>query len=153
VRLDLDGLETCAGDCSTSPFGRCEHHEVEHRLGYPIDPCHPSDLAIACALRREAEFRDDDGVDYEQRILEGAQAGRINHDVALQLVAVENANRDREIESAAFEIMTALYGRSSVGIGSARRWRDDLSASEKEDRKYLEEARFNGGLTRADHAR
>src|SRR5436190_10570409 len=77
VRIDLHGLQTCGGGCGTLPFGRCEHHEVEHRLGWPVDARHPDDLAIAYALRREAEFRDDAGVDYGQRIREAAQDGRI----------------------------------------------------------------------------
>jgi hypothetical protein len=153
VRIDLDGLVTCGGGCGALPLGRCEHHEVEHRLGREVNPRRPDDLAIAFALRLEAEYRDDEGVDYEQQILEDVAAGGIDPDRALELIALENANRDREIESAAFELMTARYGSSPVGGAVKRRWRDDLDPREAEDRRRLEDARLNGGLSSEDRRR
>jgi hypothetical protein len=67
VRIDIAGLESCPGGCGALPLWRCEHHEVEHRLERDVDARHPDDHAIAIALRVIAEFRDDEGIDYEQR--------------------------------------------------------------------------------------
>jgi hypothetical protein len=153
IRIDLNGLDTCPGDCSASPFGRCEHHEVEHRLGYPVNPDHPSDLAIAYALRLEAEFRDDDGVDYDQRIREAPEVGPISAKAKQRLLELEARTRDRAIESAAFAIMTAEHGHSPIGSGPNRRWRGDLSPTEQDERRRLEEARHNSGFTAEDRKR
>jgi hypothetical protein len=153
VRIDLGGVVTCGGGCGDLPLGRCEHHEVEYRLRRPVDPRRPDDLAIACALRLEAEYRDDDGIDYEKQIREHAAAGRITADRKRRLITLENANRDREIESAAFELTTARDGRSPIGSAPPRRWRDDLDSDETKDRGRLEQARFNGGLSSEDRKR
>jgi hypothetical protein len=68
-------------------------------------------------------------------------------------MAIENSNRDREIENAAFEILTERHGAAPIGTGPDRVWRDDLDPDERKDRRRLEEARFNGGLTADDRAR
>ena len=153
VRIDLNGLHACTGACGSLPVGRCEHHEVEHRLGRTVHARHPDDLAIAYALRLEAEFRDDEGVDHLALIREALEAGAIDAEAAVQQLALESANRDREIEAAAFEIMTVRNGTSDIGSTRERRWRDDLTPSELCDRKRLQDARFNGGLTTEDSAR
>jgi hypothetical protein len=153
VRIDLDGLVTCGGGCGAPPLGRCEHHEVEHGLGHQVDPRRPDDLAVAYALRLEAEYRDDEGVDYEDQIHKAAEAKLITPERERQLIALENANRDREIESAASELMTVCYGRSPIGSAPRRRWREDLDPDETEERRRLEDARVNGGLTSEDRER
>jgi hypothetical protein len=153
VRIDCHGLETCAGDCGSLPFGRCEHHEVEHRLQRVVNARRPDDLAIAYALRLEAELRDDEGFDHLALIREAVEAGAIDAETAVRYLAIESTNRDREIESAAFEIMTERQGHSDIASTPERRWRDDLTPAEQRERRYLQEARFNGGLTPEDRAR
>jgi hypothetical protein len=150
VRIDRYGLQICAGGCGSLPIGRCEYHEVEHRLGRVVHARRPDDLAIAYALRVEAEFRDDEGISHLEAIREALRAGSIDAGAAVQQLAIESANRDREIESAAFEIMTERFGASDIGSTRERRWRNDLSPTELRDRKRLQEARFNGGLTAED---
>jgi hypothetical protein len=150
-RLDREGLETCDGGCARRwPLGLCEHHELEARLGYPVDPGRPSDYAIGMALRLVAEQREYEGADHEAAILEASKAGVISPATRNRLLEIEFENHEREVEAAALEILTTRYGWSSVGTTRERRWRSDLSAEEQRERRRLEEARFNGGLDRED---
>jgi hypothetical protein len=150
-RLDTYGVETCGGDCAGSwPLGRCEHHEVERRLGYAIDPAQPSDLAIGCALRLIAEQRDYEGVDHRAQIIEAANSGTISPGRCSWLLGLEDEIYEADVEAAAFELLTTRVGSSTIGSTRDRRWRRDLDNDEQRERRRLEELRLNGGFTPAD---
>jgi hypothetical protein len=134
------------------PLGRCEHHEVEARLGHPVDPDDPSDLAIGIALRRVAEQREYEGADHEAAILEAGNAGQISPDTRNRLLRVGYENHEREVEAAAFEILTTRFGCSSIGKTRDRRWRSDLSDEEQRERRRLVDVLVNSGFSAEDRA-
>ena len=69
VRIELEGLHSCAPARPCGPLLRCERCAVQDELGLPVDASRPSAAAIACALRLEAELRDYLGADRAERIL------------------------------------------------------------------------------------
>jgi hypothetical protein len=154
ARLDTEGLESCGGGCGQQwPHVRCEHHEVESRFGYALNPARPLDLAIRHALLVIAEQQEYEGVDPADReasIIEASSAGRISPERRNELLAIEYSNEESSIDAAAFELLTARDGGSSVGSSRDRRWRADLDEDEQRERRRLEELRFNGGLTAED---
>jgi hypothetical protein len=147
----MQGLDSCGGGCASSPFGRCEHHEVEARLGYPIhQPARPSDLAIGHALQLLAEQAAYDAAmaapaaERESRIREAFEAGLISSEVHDRVLRIEWAEQEAELRAAAFEIAPVAEG--------ARRWRDDLDDGEREARRRLEHDRDPRGWTSDDVA-
>jgi hypothetical protein len=153
IRLDTKGLETCSGGCKRRwPLGRCEHHEVEHQLGYEVDPAHPSDLAIREALLLIAEQCDYEGADHEQEILKACNAGRISPEMCNRLLEAETDVHERDFEAVAFELLTTRYGWSNIDSAPDRRWRTDLDNEERRQRHRLEELRFSGGFEPEDRA-
>jgi hypothetical protein len=151
IRLDTDGLQSCGGDCSQSwPLWRCEHHELEARLGYALNPARPSDLAIGVALRLIAAQCDYEGADHETPIIRASNAGLITPETRNRLLSIEHEIRERDLEDSVFELLTTRYGRSSIGSGRDRRWRSDLDDDERRERRRLEQLRFNAGLAPED---
>jgi hypothetical protein len=151
LRLDTRGLDACAGDCAQHrPLPLCEHHQVEERLGYPVDPKRPPDLAIGHALRLIAEQYDYEGADRVTEIVTACEEGRISPATRNRLLAVEHANNESSVRSAAFEVMVARSGYSRIDTIADRRWRSDLDEHERDQRRQLENARLNGTLTGKD---
>jgi hypothetical protein len=153
IRLDTLGLESCGGDCTRRwPLGRCEHHEVEHRLGYAIDPRRPSAVAIREALLLVAEQCDYESADDEKAILKACNEGHISPETCSRLLEEEDGIHERDLAAVAFELLTTRNGWSRIGSSAPRRWRTDLDADEEGERRRLQELRFNGGFTREDNA-
>jgi hypothetical protein len=156
TRIELEGLETCADCasnwwCSTGTW-RCELRQVEDRLGYPVDPRRPHDLAIAYALKVEAEFRDDLGRDHVAELVAAGNDGRLSPDDRNTLLRIEYANRESELAAAAVEVATisgmlpSIPTEAGLYPGRERRWRSDLTEAEERERRRLEEARWEGVL-------
>ena len=151
VRLDTHGLDSCGADCANRPpLGRCEHHEVEARLGYAIEPERPSDLAIAHALQSLADQAAYEAAmaapvaERESRIAEALDAGLISPELHDTLLQIEWEEQEAELRAAAFAIAPVAE--------SARRWRDDLDDGQHEARRRLQHARHNEGWTSDDVA-
>ena len=133
MRIELEGITACTkarttDPCADEPFFPCERCMVEERLGTPVDPRWPEDLAIAHALQLEAEFRDYEAVDRADDILTADLDGRLLTAVERaslseseqwersaerrdQLLDCAEINDRTEIESAAFEVLLLRRAR------------------------------------------
>ena len=163
VSIETHGLQAC-DDCEANwlcreGIWRCEHRQVERRLGWPVDLRKPSDLAIAFALKIEGEHHADIGRDRAAELFEAGNAGLLSPEDRNALLKVEYANRESELVSAAYEVTTGCNLWSSIPPEAGlrpdreRRWRGDLTDEEQIEKRKLEEARFNAGLTAADRLR
>ncbi len=126
-------------------------HQVERELGYRIDPKSPTDLAIGHALRLIAEQYVYEGAERVTEIIEAHSEGRISSATRTRLLAIEHTNHESAVRSAAVEILSSHYGYSTIDATPDRRWRSNLNAREQRERRRLENARINGGLSDDDY--
>jgi hypothetical protein len=157
MRIELEGLTVCtkaqpADPCAGEPFFPCEQCMVEERLGGPVDPRWPDDLAIAYALQVEAAFRDYEAVDRVNDILTADLDGRLltaeerkslseseqwkrSAERRDQLLDSAEINDRTEMESAAYEVL--LFRR-------ARRILADQAPEAEEEKMRVEVSRGAG---------
>ena len=136
VRIEREGLQACSPEAACGPLWRCESCAVQDRLGTAVDAQKPSALAIAAALRREADLRDYLGADRAERIktipdeqfLTTQERARLvpskqqelasqrrNRELALAYQATEN-----EIASAAWEVLVMNQSQAHFTDEEAR---------------------------------
>ena len=157
MRIELKGLTPCtkaqpADPCAGEPFFPCERCMVEEKLGGPVDPRWPEDLAIAYALQVEAAFRGYEAVDRANDILTADLDGRLltakertslsqserwkrSAERRDQLLDSAEFNDRTEMESAAFEVLL---------LRRARRILADQAPSAEEDKMRVEVSRGAG---------
>jgi hypothetical protein len=154
MRIELEGLTACSkaqpsDSCTWRPFFPCERCMVEDALGKPVDHRWPDDVAIAHALRIEAEFRDYEAVDRVNEILAADREERLLTPVERelapaekwrrsaerrdQLLRIAETNARTELASIAFETLVALQ------------WTPDFTATQAADLRALHRWHRVGG--------
>jgi hypothetical protein len=110
ANLDTAGLQRCRPDhhslCEAGLLP-CDQRQVEHRLGRPVDPDHPDDVAIGIALQLEEEDRAYAGSDRRAIADEAYERDLISREEWLRRLANEDADRAARIEEAKTEILRA----------------------------------------------
>lgn len=134
------------------------HRRLEDRLVRSVDHVHPDDGAIGAALQIAAEDQEYEGRDRIALIHRACKDGLISYKRRNLLLRIERWYLAQDVISAAVDIVHEYpqwaYLRREPGfrVSSERVWRDDLDVAEMAERRRLEEARYNGGLTAEDRA-